>query len=50
MAGQLLVDVLGDSEFLDADVFARALPRSEAAAVTAGRAMLKRFLRNFFDL
>ncbi|PYN30162.1 MAG: hypothetical protein DMD98_19380 [Candidatus Rokuibacteriota bacterium] len=43
MAGQLLVDVLGDSEFLDADVFARALPRSEAAAVTAGRAMLKRF-------
>lgn len=43
MAGQLLVDVLGVSEFVDADVLARALPRSEAAAVAAGRAMLKRF-------
>ncbi len=43
MAAQLLVDVLGVSEFVDADVLARALPRSGAAAVTAGRAMLKRF-------
>ena len=42
MAGRLLVDVLGVSEFVDADVLARALPRSEASAVTAGRAMLRR--------
>jgi hypothetical protein len=38
----LLVDVLGVSEFVDADVLARSLPRSEAAAVTAGRAVLRR--------
>jgi predicted ABC-type ATPase len=43
MASRLLVDVLGVSEFLDADVFARTLPASAAAAVTAGRAMLTRF-------
>jgi len=42
MASQLLVDVLGVSEFVDADVLARGLPRSEAAAVTAGRVMLRR--------
>src|SRR5260370_42671353 len=46
MAGRLLVDVLGVSEFVDADVLARALPRSEASAVTAGRAMLRRLDRN----
>ena len=42
MASQLLVNVLGVSEFVDADVLARGLPRSEAAAVTAGRLMLRR--------
>jgi len=42
MAGRLLIDILAVSEFVDADVLARALPRSEAAAVTAGRAMLRR--------
>jgi predicted ABC-type ATPase len=42
MASRLLGDVLGVSEFVDADVLARALPASPAAAVTAGRAMLKR--------
>src|SRR5437867_12995163 len=42
MASQLLVDVLGVSEFVDADVLARGLPRSEAAAVTAGRLTLRR--------
>jgi predicted ABC-type ATPase len=30
------------SEFVDADVLARTLPRSEAAAITAGRAVLRR--------
>ena len=30
------------SEYVDADVFARSLPRSEATAVTAGRAVLRR--------
>lgn len=42
LASRLLVDVLGVSEFVDADVLARSLPRSEAAAVTAGRAVLRR--------
>ena len=42
MAAELLVEVLGVSEFVDADVFARTLPRSGAAAITAGRAMLRR--------
>src|SRR5258708_27904245 len=42
VAGRLLVDVLGVSELVDADVLARALPRSEASAVTAGRAMWRR--------
>jgi predicted ABC-type ATPase len=42
MAAELVVDVLGVSEFVDADVFARTLPRSGAAAITAGRAMLRR--------
>lgn len=42
MAAELLVNVLGVSEFVDADVFARTLPRSQAAAITAGRAMLRR--------
>ena len=41
-AAELLVEVLGVSEFVDADVFARTLPRSGAAAITAGRAMLRR--------
>ncbi len=40
MAAELVVDVLGVSEFVDADVFARTLPRS--GAITAGRAMLRR--------
>ena len=42
MAARLLVGVLRVSEFVDADVLARSLPRSEAAAVTAGRAVLRR--------
>jgi predicted ABC-type ATPase len=42
LASSLLVDVLRVSEFVDADVLARSLPRSEAAAVTAGRAVLRR--------
>jgi predicted ABC-type ATPase len=42
MAARLLVGALGVSEYVDADVFARILPRSEAAAVTAGRAVLRR--------
>jgi predicted ABC-type ATPase len=42
LASRLLVDVLEGSEFVDADVLARELPPSQAAAVTAGRAMLKR--------
>jgi len=42
LASRLLVDVLEGSEFVDADVLARGLPPSPAAAVTAGRAMLKR--------
>ena len=37
-----MVDVLRVSEFVDADALARSLPRSEAAAVTAGRAVLRR--------
>jgi predicted ABC-type ATPase len=35
-----VVEVLGFAEFVDADVVARALPRSAASAVAAGRAML----------
>jgi predicted ABC-type ATPase len=42
LAAQLLVDVLGVSEFVDADVLARSLPASEATPINAGRAMLKR--------
>jgi len=42
MAARLLVGVLRVSEYVDADVFARTLPRSEATAVTAGRAVLRR--------
>jgi predicted ABC-type ATPase len=42
LAEGLLVGVLRVSEYVDADVFARALPRSPAAALTAGRAMLRR--------
>ena len=41
-AARLLVGVLQVAEFVDADVLARALPRSEATAVTAGRAVLRR--------
>jgi predicted ABC-type ATPase len=36
------VGALRVSEYVDADVFARTLPRSEATAVTAGRAVLRR--------
>src|SRR5437867_7617519 len=42
MAARLLVGALRVSEYVDADVFARSLPRSEATAVTAGRAVLRR--------
>lgn len=42
MAAELLVGVLRVSEYVDADVFARILPRSQAAPLTAGRAMLRR--------
>jgi len=42
LADRLLVRVLRGSEFVDADVLARGLPRSETAAVTAGRAVLRR--------
>jgi predicted ABC-type ATPase len=42
LARELLAGVLGVSEFVDADVLARALPPSEAAAVAAGRAVLRR--------
>jgi len=42
MAAELLIDVLGVAEFVDADVIARNLPRSRATAITAGRAMLRR--------
>jgi len=42
MAAELLVEVLGAAEFVDADVIARNLPRSRSAAITAGRAMLRR--------
>jgi predicted ABC-type ATPase len=42
MAGRLLVGALRVSEYVDADVFARGLPHSEAVAVTAGRAVLRR--------
>src|SRR5258705_5953990 len=42
MAARLLIGSLRVSEYVDADAFARGLPRSEAAAVTAGRAVLPR--------
>ena len=42
MAAELLVEVLGAAEFVDADVIARNLPRSRSVAITAGRAMLRR--------
>jgi predicted ABC-type ATPase len=42
LAGQLVVEVLGVAEFVDADVLARALPPSVTLAVTAGRVMLTR--------
>ena len=42
IAARLLVGALRVSEYVDADVFARSLPRSEATAVTAGRAVLRR--------
>ena len=42
MAARLLVGALRVSEYVDADVFARRLPHSEAVAVTAGRAVLRR--------
>ena len=42
MAARLLVGSLRVSEYVDADAFARGLPRSETSAVTAGRAVLRR--------
>lgn len=42
MAARLLVGSLRVSEYVDADAFARGLPRSETAPVTAGRAVLRR--------
>lgn len=42
LASNLLIGALRVSEFVDADVLARTLPRSEAAAVAAGRAVLRR--------
>jgi predicted ABC-type ATPase len=36
------VDVLGVSQFVDADLLARSLALSETAPLTAGRAMLRR--------
>ena len=42
MAARLLVGSLRVSEYVDADAFARGLLRSETAAVTAGRAVLRR--------
>jgi predicted ABC-type ATPase len=42
MAARLLVGSLRVSEYVDADTFARDLPPSESAAVTAGRAVLRR--------
>ncbi|MBI1963005.1 MAG: zeta toxin family protein [Candidatus Rokubacteria bacterium] len=42
MAAELLGEVLGAAEFVDADVIARSLPRSRSAAIPAGRAMLRR--------
>jgi len=41
-AARLLVGALRVSEYVDADVLARGLPRSDAAALTAGRAVLRR--------
>jgi len=40
MAARLLVGSLRVSEYVDADVFARGLPRSATAGITAGRAVL----------
>jgi predicted ABC-type ATPase len=42
MAARLLVGSLRVSEYVDADAFARGMPRSETAGVTAGRAVLRR--------
>jgi predicted ABC-type ATPase len=42
MAARLVVGPFEVSEFVDADVLARGLPPSEAVAVTAGRAVLRR--------
>lgn len=42
LASNLLTGALRVSEFVDADVLARTLPRSEAVAVAAGRAVLRR--------
>ena len=42
MASRLLVGSLRVSEYVDGDAFARDLPRSETASVTAGRAVLRR--------
>ena len=36
------MDVLGVSQFVDADLLARSLALSETAPLTAGRAMLRR--------
>lgn len=44
LAARLLVDVLGLSEFVDADLLARSLPPSEAAPIAAGKAMLRRLV------
>jgi predicted ABC-type ATPase len=45
LAGVLLIGHLRVSEFIDADVLARSLPRSQATAVAAGRAVLRRLDR-----
>jgi predicted ABC-type ATPase len=42
MAARLLVGSLRVSEYVDADAFARDLPRSERTGVTAGRLVLRR--------
>ena len=50
LASSLLVDVLRVSEFVDADVLARRLPRTDAAAVTAGvlEAPCRELVQEFF--
>ena len=42
MAARLLVGPLRVSEYVDADMFARRVSRTQASGITAGRAMLRR--------